>query len=52
MSKIFFTADQHFGHKNIIKYCNRPFSSVEEMNKVMIDRWNEIVGKEDTVYVW
>lgn len=51
MSKIFFTADQHFGHKNIIKYCNRPFSSVEEMNKVMIDKWNEVVGKEDTVYV-
>ena len=51
MSKIFFTADQHFGHKNIIKYCNRPFSSVEEMNKVMIDRWNEVVGKDDTIYV-
>lgn len=51
MSKLFFTADQHFGHKNIIKYCNRPFSSVEEMNKVMVDRWNEVVGKDDEVYV-
>lgn len=51
MSKLFFTADQHFGHKNIIKYCNRPFSSVEEMNKVMVDRWNEVVGKDDTIYV-
>ncbi len=50
MSKIFFTSDHHFGHRNIIKFCNRPFENVEEMNQVMIDRWNEKVKPEDEVY--
>jgi calcineurin-like phosphoesterase family protein len=47
---IFFTADDHFYHQNVIKYCNRPFSSVEEMNEELIKRWNERVKPEDTVY--
>ena len=46
----FFTSDHHFGHAKIIEYCKRPFSSVEEMNQVMIDRWNEVVGPDDHVY--
>ena len=46
---LWFTADHHFGHKNIIKYCNRPFSSIEEMDEVMIERWNSMVGKKDVV---
>lgn len=46
---LFFTADTHFYHKNIIQYCNRPFEDVEEMNETMIQRWNEVVGVEDTV---
>ena len=47
---IFFTSDHHFYHTNIIKYCQRPFQSVEEMNEVMVERWNAVVGKNDTVY--
>lgn len=46
----FITADSHFGHVNIIKLCNRPFSSVDEMNQVLVERWNDVVGDGDTVY--
>lgn len=45
----FFTADQHFGHYNIIKYCNRPFKSAKEMDEAIIDNHNSVVGKNDTV---
>lgn len=47
---IWFTADNHFGHANIIEYCNRPFSSVEEMDELMIEAWNALVGKKDEVW--
>jgi len=47
---LFFTSDSHFGHKNILRYCNRPFSSVKEMDEELILRWNESVSKNDTVY--
>ena len=46
----FFIADNHFNHLNIIEYCARPFKSVEEMDKEMIERWNSVVGPSDTVY--
>ena len=48
--KIWFTSDTHFGHKNVIHYCNRPFSSVDSMTEGMISRWNEKVKEEDLVY--
>jgi len=47
---IFFTADTHFGHANIIKYCSRPYKTVYDMNVDLIDRWNSKVKKEDIVY--
>jgi len=46
----FFTADHHFRHANIIKYSNRPFSSVGEMDEIMVQRWNTVVRPGDTVY--
>lgn len=48
--KIWFTADSHIGHRNIIKYCQRPFSNVEEMNETLICNWNKVVGKNDYVF--
>ena len=46
----FFTSDTHFNHANIIKFCNRPFKDVEQMNEVIIANWNSVIGKDDTVF--
>ena len=48
---IFFTADLHLGHANIIKHCDRPFSSVEEMDEHLISEWNSRVRQNDSVYI-
>jgi len=49
--KTWFTSDLHFGHENIIDYCNRPFPDVEAMNQGLVDRWNSVVGDWDNVWV-
>jgi calcineurin-like phosphoesterase family protein len=49
--KVFFIGDPHFGHLNILKYDNRPFSSVAEMDAELIRRWNEVVSDEDMVII-
>ena len=48
---VFMISDTHFCHNNIIKYCNRPFENTEEMNEFMINKWNNVVGIDDTVYM-
>lgn len=47
---IYFIADTHFNHENIIKYCDRPFNSVQEMNEYIINKWNSVVKEKDIVY--
>lgn len=46
----FFTSDTHFYHANIIRFCNRPFNDVEQMNETLIANWNRVVQPEDTVF--
>lgn len=46
-----FTADLHLGHANIIRYCNRPFATADEMNEELVRRWNERVAPDDEVWV-
>jgi calcineurin-like phosphoesterase family protein len=48
-NRIFVISDTHFNHKNVIAYCNRPFSSVEEMNTSLIKSWNDAVSDNDIV---
>lgn len=48
---IFFSSDPHYYHARVIRYCNRPYATVEEMNEDMIAKWNSVVKPEDTVYV-
>ncbi|HFH9837931.1 TPA: hydrolase [Streptococcus suis] len=48
---IYFIADTHFYHKNVIAFCNRPFSTVEEMNQALITNWNKTVSDIDEVYI-
>jgi calcineurin-like phosphoesterase family protein len=48
---VFVISDTHFLHDNIIKYCNRPFNSVEGQDKVLVRRWNNIVLSKDDIVI-
>lgn len=50
MPHVYMISDHHFGHKNIIDFESRPFGDVGEMTESMIDKWNAVVGKEDSVF--
>jgi calcineurin-like phosphoesterase family protein len=47
---VFFTADEHYGHANIIKFCKRPFAHVDEMRETLIANHNSRVQKCDLTY--
>ena len=47
----YFTADLHLGHEGIIRFCNRPFTSVSEMDEVLIRNWNSRITDRDDVYI-
>lgn len=51
LEKVFVWSDTHFFHKNIIKFSNRPYFDIEQMNWAMIENFNEIVGKDD-ISIW
>lgn len=50
MSRIWFTSDTHYGHANVIRFCSRPFATVEEMNAELLRRHNALVSPDDVVY--
>ncbi|WP_460753482.1 metallophosphoesterase [Myceligenerans cantabricum] len=47
----YFTSDMHFGHLNIIRFCDRPFDGVGQMNARLAELWNDTVSEQDTVWV-
>ena len=51
MANVYICADLHFSHKNIIKYEDRPYADVNEMNEALIKNWNSVVQPEDKVFV-
>lgn len=46
--RYFFTSDEHYFHKNIIRYCERPFTCVRDMHEQLINNHNDVVSPEDT----
>lgn len=50
LNNTFITSDHHFWHNNVIRYCQRPFATVEEMNEKMVIAWNNVVPHNAIVY--
>lgn len=50
-SKLFFTADLHLGHKNIIRFSERPFTNIETMDDALIRNWNSVVPPDGIVFL-
>jgi len=50
LSRVHLIGDTHFGHRNIIKYCDRPFKNVRKMNKTLLKNWNKTIRKDDIVF--
>jgi calcineurin-like phosphoesterase family protein len=48
---IYFTANTHFNHSDIINHCGRPFDNVEKMNNKLIQNWNSCVNNDDEIYI-
>jgi calcineurin-like phosphoesterase family protein len=47
---IWFTADYHIGHANILKYCNRPFQDVEEMDESILENFDSLIEKNSIIF--
>jgi len=48
---VYYTSDLHLGHKNIIRFCDRPFADVTEMDEVLIANYNKRITNSDTVFI-
>lgn len=47
---VWFTADTHFCHENIVRFSGRPFADATQMNEELIRRWNETVPEDGIVF--
>lgn len=47
---VWFASDTHFGHANIIRYCDRPYTSLAEMDDALVENWNQVVRPNDIVF--
>ena len=47
----YYIADLHLGHANCIRFDERPFADADEMNKALVDNWNNVVTNADTVHI-
>ena len=48
---IYYISDLHIGHKNAIRFDERPFADIDDMEREIVRRWNEKVGTDDDVYI-
>lgn len=48
--KVFFSSDQHFWHRNVLRFCQRPFTDIKEMGETLIENWNRVVSPGDIVF--
>lgn len=48
--KIFFTSDLHIGHRNILRFCQRPFLDLKDMATDIAANWNSVVGENDIIF--
>lgn len=48
----FYISDLHFGHKNALSFDDRPFTTIEEHDNLIIKNWNEVVNIDDDVYIY
>ena len=51
MTKTYFISDTHFGHENVIKFSDRPFENLAEMEKALTENWNSRVTPDDDIYI-
>ena len=51
MPQIFFIADTHFGHANVLKHDKRPFADIEAHDKSLIENWNRVLNDDDECYI-
>ena len=48
--EVMFTADTHFGHANILRFCKRPYRDAHHMTEALIENWNSVVDEDQTVF--